>query len=122
MSFFTYLYQLKASFTKFLSSNKAVATTQEQTKYAQEVNANFNSNLKLKCKKAAQEIQYIKSFTHWPIAEAKNKTEKNAIVYLDISRNKLATITQKNPHKNKEIEAIDKTSLANKIVIIKKLP
>ena len=126
MSFFTYFYQLRASFKKFLSSNKAVAPKQEKMKYAEEVNADFKYNLKLKCKRAAQEIKYIKNFTQWPIIEAKAKqkkeTEKNSIVYLDVTRNKRASFGHKNHAESKTVEVIDKASLANKVVVIKKLP
>jgi hypothetical protein len=120
MSFFAYLYQLKISFRKFFYSNKAFIPTHEESKCAEEVNANFNHNLKLKCKKSALEIQYIQSFTHWPITEAK-KTKRNAIVYLDSSRNKRATMMQENQLEIKKSEATDKANLANKLGLIKKL-
>ena len=124
MSFFTYFYQLKVSFSNFLYSNKAVVPKQENIKYDQEVNDNSKSNLKIKCKRAAQEIQYIENFTQWPIIESKVKqeTEKNSLIYLDVARNKRATFKQENYTESKIVKAIDKASLANKIVVIKKLP
>lgn len=94
--------------------------TDEETRCAEEVSANFNYNLKLKCKKAAQEIQYINSFTYWPITEAKSKTEKNEIIYMDIRRTKQTTITQKNYDDNEISEAINKMALTNKVIVIKR--
>jgi hypothetical protein len=122
MSFFAYIYQLKICFIKFFYTNKNFILKQDNTKYAQEVNANLKTNITLKCKKAAQEIQYIKNFTHWPITEAKNKIDKNAIVYLDINRYKRAKNTPKNHEDNTIVGSIDKESLKNKMVVIKRIP
>ena len=111
-------------------SNKAVAPKQENMKCDQEVNDNLKYDLKLKCKRAAQEIQSIENFTQWPIIESKVKqeieketeTEQNSLVYLDVVRNKRATFKQESYTESKIVKAIDKASLANKIVVIKKLP
>ncbi|WP_157829045.1 hypothetical protein [Colwellia sp. 75C3] len=120
MTFFAYIYQVKIIFKQYFHPNEAVIPTDEEIKCAEEVSANFNYNLKLKCKKAAQEIQYINSFTYWPITEAKSKTKKNEIIYLDISRKKRATIILKNHDKNKVIETVDKGILDHKVVVIKR--
>ncbi len=121
MSFFTYFYLLKASFRKFLYSNKMVAPKQEKTNYAQEDNANLKSNLKLKCKRAALEIRSIENFTQWPITEVKVK-QITSLVYLDVTRNKRKQSSQNNHTENKVVRVIDKASLTNNVVVIKKLP
>ncbi|PKI16063.1 hypothetical protein [Colwellia sp. 12G3] len=120
MTFFAYIYQVKIIFKNYFNTNKAFMPTDEETRCAEEVSANFNYNLKLKCKKAAQEIQYINSFTYWPITEAKSKTEKNEIIYMDIRRTKQTTITQKNYDDNEISEAINKMALTNKVIVIKR--
>ena len=66
------------------------------------------------------EIEYINSFTYWPITEVKSKIAKNEIIYLDIKRKKPAPITLKNHHEYKVIETIDKAIQASKVVVIKR--
>ena len=124
MSFFTYFYQLKASLNKFFNSNKTITPKQEKTKYDQEMNANLKYNLKKKCRRAAQEIRYTENFTHWPITEAKHNKEaiKHSLIYLDVTRKKRPAFTQKNYTESKVINVMDKGNLANKVVVIKKLP
>jgi hypothetical protein len=121
MSFFSYFYQLKASFNKFWYSNKAKAPRQDQTKYVQELDANLKSDLKLKCKRAALEVRNIENFTQWPITEAKIK-QSTSLVYLDVTRNKRKQDSHNNHVKNKMVKVIDKTILTNNVVVIKKLP
>lgn len=122
MSFFIYLYQLRASFRKFLNSKRAVAINQEKTTYALEVNADSKYNLRQQCKKAAMEIKYISSFTYWPTAKAKVKTQKNSLVYLDISRSKLDSLEQRNKRGSHTVEVIKNPTFANKITTVKKIP
>jgi len=123
MSFFSYFYQLKASFMKFLNSNKAVSPKQEKTKYTEEVNANFKYNLKKKCKRAALEIRYIENFTQWPTTEAKAKAkQRTSLVYLDVTSNKRINFSQKDHMQSKVVKVIDKSTLTNNVIIIKKLP
>ncbi|KGJ87777.1 hypothetical protein [Colwellia psychrerythraea] len=119
MSFFAYLYQVKASFRRFFYSSTSVTPEQETTQYAQEVNDEIKHNLKIKCRRAAQEIQYLRCFSHWPIARAKIKIEKNSLVYLDISRSKRSNFEHIDQHRDKVI-ALNKTVRPNKIV--KKIP
>jgi hypothetical protein len=121
MSFFAYLSQLKASFNKFLLSNNTKSPKKEDTKYAQESNAKIKSDLKLKCKRAALEIRSIENFTQWPITEIKIKP-RNSLVYFDVTRSKQKQYLQNNHIENKVDKVIDKASLTNNVVVIKKLP
>ncbi len=120
MSFFSYLYQLKISFTKFFDANASVAPGLEKTKYAEEAIADTRYNLRIKCKRAAQEIQYLRGFSHWPIAKAKKEIDGASLVYLDVSRTKRANVDYKNIDKDKVFSILDKSTLPNKI--IKKIP
>lgn len=117
MSFFTYVYQLKVNLKKYLYVNKSIYPKLEKSKHVEEVNAIFRDDLALKCKKAVKEVQYIKSFTHWPITETEKTSEKSAIIYLDLSRKKRTTVTQE--HDSSVIETSDKASVANKVTVIK---
>jgi hypothetical protein len=121
MSFFSYFYQLKASFSKFWYSNKAKTSKQGKTKYAQELNTNLKSDVKLKCKRAALEVRNIENFTQWPITKIKVK-QNTSLVYLDVTRKKRKQESQNNHIENKVVKVIDKTSLTNNVVVIKKLP
>ena len=67
MNFSTYLYQVGMSFQKILNI---------QSPKPYQYNHNYLSpekedKLKKKCQKAAQEITYLKSFNHWPLATSK---------------------------------------------------
>ena len=73
MNFFAYIYQLKISISNFFYSNKDFTPTHVEAKRTQEINTDVNNNLKFKCKKSILEVQHIKSFTHWPITEAKKR-------------------------------------------------
>jgi len=118
MSFFTYVYQLKVNLKKYFYVNKSIYPKLDKSEYVEEVNAIFSDDLALKCKKAVKEVQYIKSFTHWPITETEKASEKSAIVYLDLSRKKRTTVTSEK-HDGSVIKAIDKTNVANKVTVIK---
>lgn len=120
MSFFAYLYQLRVNIKKYFHSNKTIPTKQEKSQCAQEVKDYLKNDLSLKCKKAAQEIQYIKNFSHWPMTEAKKKLEKNAIVYLDVNRKKRTTVIPNNHEGIKVISSMNTTSVIDKVVVIKK--
>ena len=113
MSYFSYFYQLKASFNKFWYSNIAKAPKQEKTK--------LKSDVKLKCKRAALEVRNIENFTQWPITEAKAK-QCTSLVYLDVTRKKRKQESQNNHIENKAVKVIDKSSLTSNVVVIKKLP
>lgn len=122
MSILGYLYLLRASFRKFFNSKKAAAINDENTKYALEACTQNKNNLNHKCEKAAQEIQYISSFTHWPIAKAKVKTQKDSLVYLDVNRSKRASLEQRNKRGRKVAQDTNKLPLANHISTVKKFP
>ena len=121
MSFFSYFYQLKASFNKFWYSNIAKAPKQKKTKNTQEANTKLKSDVKLKCKRAALEVRNIENFTQWPITEAKAK-QCTSLVYLDVTRKKRKQESQNNHIENKAVKVIDKSSLTSNVVVIKKLP
>lgn len=112
MSLITYFYQVKTSFINFFKSRTSVTPEHKGSKYPQEVSDEIKYNLKIKCKKAAQEIRYLRSFSHWPIARAKRKIENSSLVYLDVSRTKRASIVAKNEAKDKVISVLDKISLS----------
>ncbi len=122
MSFLAYLHLLRASFRKFFNSKKAIATNQEKTKYSFEVSVESEKILRKKCIKAALEVQYISSFTHWPIAKPKVKTEQNSLVYLDVNRSKRASLEQRNKRGSHSFGVNKKSTLTNKIVTVKKIP
>jgi len=122
MSFWAYLYQLRVSFIKFLNIKHAVTTHQKRTKYALEASAETEYCLNQKCKKAALEVQYVSSFTHWPIAKPKLKTHKNSLVYLDVNRSKRAPLEQRNKRASHTNAETKKSNLPNKITSVKKIP
>ncbi len=122
MSFWAYLYQLKVSFIKFLNIKHAVTTHQKRTKYALEASAETEYCLSQKCKKAALEVKYVSSFTHWPIAKPKEKTERNSLVYLDVNRGKRAPLEQINKRGSHTNLVTKKSNLPNKITTVKKFP
>ena len=121
MSFLAYLSQLNASFKKFLYANRTKSPNRKKTKCDQELTANVQADLKLKCKRAALEIRSIENFTQWPITE--NKIKKiSSLVYLDVSRNKQKQYIQNNQIEHNVDKVIIKAPLANNVVVIKKLP
>jgi hypothetical protein len=122
MSFLAYLYLLRESFKKFFNSKKSVETKQVKTKYACEVNNENKEIIRQKCIKAALEIQYISSFTHWPIAKPKRRTKKNSLVYLDVNRSKRAPLEQRNKRSTHSIGVTKRSTLVNKIISVKKIP
>ena len=92
MNFSTYLYQVGMSFQKILN-------IQSQKPY--QYNHNYLSpekedKLKKKCQKAAQEITYLKSFNHWPLATSKQ----------NLSGTNIHHITEKcrNKYRNKYVD------------------
>jgi len=122
MSFWAYLYLLRASFRKFFNSREAIATVQDKTKFEAEVNVESKEILRKKCVHAALEIQYISNFTHWPIAKAKSKTQKNSLVYLDVNRSKRAPLEQRNKRGKNNSYVNKKSPLTNRISTVKKIP
>lgn len=122
MSFLAYLYQLKVSFIKFLNIKHPVTTHQKRTKYALEASADTEYCLSQKCKKAALEVKYVSSFTHWPIAKPKVKAHKNSLVYLDVNRSKRAPLEQRNKRASYTNAEAKKSNSPNKIITVKKIP
>jgi ribosomal protein L44E len=120
MSFFAFMYQLKINVRKFFYSNKSIEPEYHKTKYAQEANADNKYHLKLKCKMAAQEVKYIKHFSHWPIAKAIKHAEESSLIYLNISRNKRSISNQQKPYNKSNIKSVEKVNIDNKVVEIKK--
>ncbi|MCJ8296618.1 MAG: hypothetical protein MJK15_19665 [Colwellia sp.] len=120
MSLLAYLYQFKASLYRFFQLKRSVLAKQQKTKYAREVSVDEKKNLKLRCKKAEQEVQYLGRFSHWPIAKAKKAIERNSLIYLDVSRSKRTAFKYENRGDEQVISVISKTDLSKKRV--KKLP
>ncbi|WP_057831741.1 hypothetical protein [Colwellia sp. TT2012] len=120
MRFFACLYQFKTNLYRFFQLKKSIVAKRQNTKYAQEVRGIEKKDLRLRCKKAAQEIQYLGRFSHWPIAKVKIKIEKNSLLYLDISRSKQKIFADKIQGQDKIMRVIDKTLLSDKRV--KRLP
>lgn len=110
------------SIQKFLYSNKTETLNPDKSKYSIEVGEDNKHNLQIKCKKAALEIQYIRNFSHWPIARAKVRAQTNSLVYLDVRRSKRTPLKQKVHHNNKTIKLIDRSVYSNKRTVIKKSP
>ena len=121
MSLFYYFYHLKVSFRKLFYSNKMITAQQEDTTLAEKISAENKYNLKLKCTKAAEEIQHIKSFSHWPITKAKinSKSEQSSLIYLNINRNKRVSSEKIKNSDNKPVEINDKVTLCQKIGTVK---
>jgi hypothetical protein len=120
MSFFAFMYQLKINVRKFFYSKKAIKPEYEKTKYAQEANADNKYHIKLKCRMAAQEVKYIKHFSHWPIAKAMKDADDSSLIYLNISRNKRGTSDKQKRYNETDINPVENVDLANKVVDIKK--
>jgi hypothetical protein len=120
MSFFAFMYQLKINVRRFFYSNKPIEPENHLTKYAQEANADNKYHLKLKCKMAAQEVKYIKHFSHWPIAKAIKSTEESSLIYLNISRNERNAPNQIGKYNEIKLSSGEKVHIANKVVDIKK--
>ncbi len=122
MSFWAYLYLLRASCRKFFNSKKALATKQNDSKYINEMNVECRYLLQQKCQKAAIEIQNIGNFSHWPVAKAKENAPQNSLVYLDIKRNKRASVEQLNKRTKKTSIVAKQVTVAIKSGTVKKLP
>jgi hypothetical protein len=120
MSFLAFMYQLQINVRKLFYSKKSIKPEYDKTKYGQEANADNKYNLKLKCQMAAQEVKYIKHFSHWPMAKAINNQEDSSLIYLDTSRNKRSIYSQQKHYNENNIKPADKLTLANKVVDIKK--
>ena len=114
MSLLAYLYQFKASLYRFFQLKRTVLAKQKKTKYAREVSVDAKINLKLRCKKAEQEIQYLGSFSHWPIAKVKKSIENNSLIYLDTSRSKRTAFKHEIRGNDQVISVISKTVLSKK--------
>ena len=120
MSLLAYLYQFKASLYRFFQLKRTVLAKQKKTKYAREVSVDAKKNLKLRCKKAEQEVQYLGRFSHWPIAKAKKSIEQNSLIYLDVSRSRRTVLKHEIRGNEQVISVISKTVLSK--TKIKKLP
>ena len=75
------LVQIKTILIKVLCSNKNLVTQNEYSKSAiqdldSHVESLIDAKLKLKCKRAQDELRYIKKFTHWPVSELKTNKHK----------------------------------------------
>jgi len=114
------MYQLKINVRKFFYSNKPIKPEYDKTNYGQEASADNKYNLKLKCKMAAQEVKYIKHFSHWPIAKVIKNAEESSLIYLNTSRNKRSIYDRQKHYNENDIKPVDKIILANKVVEIKK--
>lgn len=81
-------------------------------------------NLRKKNNKAAQEVNYIKSFTYWPIAKTKSIakviTVKNTLVYLKTNSIKRQATSSDIQGTNKNIASIVKARLAKTTPLTKK--
>ncbi|WP_019027818.1 hypothetical protein [Colwellia piezophila] len=130
MSLFAYIYHLKTKLYRFLQLNNNTLNKPDQTKYALEASAEDKYKLKIKCNKAAEELQYLKSFSHWPMAKAKVKFEQSSLIYLDANRIKRSSlehsldqkIRQKISEAKNDATTLDKAALNKKVVVINKLP
>ena len=70
------LVQIKTILIKVLCSNKNLVAQNEYSNSAAQgldshVESIIDAKLKLKCKRAQDELRYIKKFTHWPVSELK---------------------------------------------------
>ncbi|TMM46298.1 hypothetical protein [Colwellia ponticola] len=74
--------QLKTSLQKYAAINNKKLITSESINS----DTSDSNGIKLKCEKAVQEVQYIKSFTPWPITEVKKPVANIDIIYLNNSR------------------------------------
>ncbi|ALO35031.1 hypothetical protein CMT41_10125 [Colwellia sp. MT41] len=120
MRFFAYLYQFKSNLYRFFQLKRTIITKEQKTTYADELRLVQKNDLRLRCKKAAQEIQYLGRFSHWPIAKVKVKIEKNSLIYLDVSRSRRTFFADKIQGQDKIMRVFDKTLLSDKRV--KRLP
>jgi len=120
MSFFAFMYQLKINVRKFFYSNHFIEPEDNKTRYVQEANADSKYHLKLKCKMAAQEVKYIKHFSHWPVAKAILNEEESSLIYLDICRNKRVIFDKQKRYYESKNKLVEKVELANKVVEMKK--
>ena len=114
MSLLAYLYQFKANLYRFFQLKRTVLAKQKKTKYAREVSVDAKKNLKIICKKAEQEVQYLGSFSHWPIAKAKESIEKNSLIYLDVCRSRRTPFKHEIRGNEQVISVISKTVLSKK--------
>lgn len=74
-----YLNQIKATLAKLLLSNKSMIADDGISKHTSEaINVSFEDaadiKLQIKCQKAAEELRYIKKFSHWPVSMVKEST------------------------------------------------
>ncbi|MCP4988781.1 MAG: hypothetical protein GY928_22840 [Colwellia sp.] len=122
MSFWAYLYLLRASCRKFFNSKEALATNKNNSEFLNEMNGECKHALQEKCQKAAIEIQHISHFSHWPVAKAKGDTQKNSLVYLGVKRNKRDPVEQRNKRVNNSINITKKITFELKSGTAKKLP
>jgi hypothetical protein len=75
MNFSTYLYQVGISFQKFFNIQSPKPPQYNRHYFSPEKEA----KLREKCQKAAQEITYLKSFNHWPLATSKQNISGSTI-------------------------------------------
>jgi hypothetical protein len=122
MSFLSYLYLLRANLNKFFNSKNNSEEDYKKCKYATELYSKSKSDLEHKCNKAALEIKYISSFTHWPIAKTKTISKRNSLVYLDINRSKSGPCEQRMKRKNYTNNIVLKPISTNKESTVNKIP
>ena len=80
MNFLTYLFQFSMSFIKFFSTQSLKLYQQNRHNY---FNSKKQEKITKQCKKAAQEITYLKSFNHWPIAASKKAISEVTLKYIN---------------------------------------
>lgn len=84
--------QLQTNFKKNFNKNPAIKnkdfnqSDRMNNNTSDDISSKVSGDIKLKCEKAIQEVQYIKSFTPWPITEVKKPVANPDIIYLNNSR------------------------------------
>jgi hypothetical protein len=73
MNLSTYLFKMGATFHKFFNIGTQ-GSSQHGVNY---FDLEKQEKLRKQCKKATQEITYLKSFYHWPIAKSKQDSTKS---------------------------------------------
>jgi hypothetical protein len=122
MSFWAYLYQLRASFRKFFNTKKNIAKKNERTQEELEIKEEINYYLLQQCKKTTKAAQYISSLTHWPIAKPKTKQQQHSLIYLDVKRSTLASLEQRNKRRNIIANTTKIRPIVKRASTVKKLP
>jgi len=124
MRLFSYLYQLKLNFISHCYSSKNIYTKHEKNERTQQNELGLNGNIKHKCEVAAQKVQCINNFTHWPITKPKRKTaviKKNTLISLCINHKKTVHFKPEYYIHNINVEGINKQKPVNNGAVIRKL-